>query len=360
MSLQATAMRTSAVAAVLLMTLAGCAPQAAEAPAPEPAAEEAEEMVIEISSITLTSQPNETGFPVWLAQELGYFEENALDVKIEYAASGAAALAAGAAGDWEAGWTGGPPALTGINAFGLIMAGPEISENDNHAVWARTDALGTQTPAEFLQSAAIGVPANSVGLLTLIACAESYGLTLDQLNVVNLDPPSGIQAIMANQIQGLESFSSVDWPLAQEPENYTVICTGGEAGLDLILPYILTPKFVEEDPGAAARFLEAVYRAQEYINSNRNRSIDYLQGFYQSIGLEGGSAKAEYALNKRIFYSLDEALESHASGETEQALAVMAEFFVGNQVLSETPDIASSLSAGLAVLQAAKEFRDAR
>ena len=34
--------------------------------------------------LTLMSQPNEAGFPLWLATKLGYFSGNGLDVKIQY------------------------------------------------------------------------------------------------------------------------------------------------------------------------------------------------------------------------------------------------------------------------------------
>ena len=62
------------------------------------------------NKIVLSSQPNEAGFPMWLANKLGYYGERGLEVKIQYFPNGGAALASGAAGDWQAGWTGSPPA----------------------------------------------------------------------------------------------------------------------------------------------------------------------------------------------------------------------------------------------------------
>jgi len=63
----------------------------------------------ETAKLNLNSQPNEAGFPMWLANDLGYFSDNGLEVEIEYFPNGGAALATGATGQWQAGWTGGPP-----------------------------------------------------------------------------------------------------------------------------------------------------------------------------------------------------------------------------------------------------------
>ena len=46
----------------------------------------------DMTKITLNSQANEAGFPLWLANELGYFKERGLEVEIEYFANGGAAL----------------------------------------------------------------------------------------------------------------------------------------------------------------------------------------------------------------------------------------------------------------------------
>ena len=60
--------------------------------------------------MVLISQSNEAGFPLWLAKKLGYFSENGIDATIKYFPNGGAALASGAAGDWQGGWIGSPPA----------------------------------------------------------------------------------------------------------------------------------------------------------------------------------------------------------------------------------------------------------
>src|SRR3954471_18290339 len=73
--------------------------------------------------MVLISQSNEAGFPLWLAKKLNYFSGNGIDATIKYFPNGGAALASGAAGDWQGGWIGSPPAITGYAKFGLTPVG---------------------------------------------------------------------------------------------------------------------------------------------------------------------------------------------------------------------------------------------
>src|SRR3569623_2689084 len=70
--------------------------------------------------MVLISQANEGGFPLWLAKKLNYFSDTGFDATIKYFPNGGAALASGASGDWQGGWIGSPPAITGWAKFGLI------------------------------------------------------------------------------------------------------------------------------------------------------------------------------------------------------------------------------------------------
>src|SRR3982751_2536106 len=98
----------------------------------------------------LISQSNEAGFPLWLARKLGYFSENGIDATIKYFPNGGAALASGAAGDWQGGWIGSPPAITGWAKFGLTPVGTMMKEDRNIKLLMRKDALKGSSPADVL------------------------------------------------------------------------------------------------------------------------------------------------------------------------------------------------------------------
>ncbi len=92
--------------------------------------------------ITAMSQANEAGFPLWLANKLGYLKDNGVQVKIQYFPNGGAALASGAAGDWQAGWIGAPPAITGwiSNPSGSASSGTRLRIRSIRSIVASASA----------------------------------------------------------------------------------------------------------------------------------------------------------------------------------------------------------------------------
>lgn len=307
--------------------------------------------------LTLTSQPNETGFAQWLADELGYYEDNGLDVEIQYASSGPAALAAGSAGDWQAGWMGGPPALTGWDKFELISVGTQLREDANLILFMRTDVLDGTPPEEVLTSEPVATVPNSTSTQVLFACAESLGVSASEIEVVPLDPPGIIQAQQAERVVSGTAFSSPNWPLVSSDE-FTEVCSGADAGTAIVDPWVVTKAFWEERPEASAAFVDASYRASEYLNEHPDEAVDHLLQFYEEIGIEGGRDQAAYSLSVRDWGSLDDALEASRSGETESAMQGTSDFFVDQGVYLTSPDVGGMVSTGLEVLEAAADYRE--
>ena len=128
------------------------------------------------TQLNLNSQPNEAGFPMWLANELGYYGERGLTVDIEYFPNGGAALATGATNQWQAGWTGGPPAVSGWEKFQLVSVGAMQKESQNLKLFMRNDVLAGKTAAEALMETKIGTVPNSTWSQVLYSCATHLGV----------------------------------------------------------------------------------------------------------------------------------------------------------------------------------------
>jgi len=333
-----------AVAAAALTPLATAA---AAQPATAPA---------ELTRVTLSSLTDDTGMPLWLAEQLGFFEQNGLDVEIVYSANGAAALPAGLAGDWQAGWIGAPPALTGWDKWGLISF-PHIQEARNLKLMMRNDALEGRSPAEVLRNEKIGTGANSTFQNLLFACAAHFGVDPGELEIVPLDPPQVRQALAAGEIAAGTTSASGDFQLVQDTENYTKVCDGEMAGASFISVYMVTPTFLEDDPEAAAAFVEAVYRANEYVNEHPDEAVEYMLEYNEEIGLDSTEESARYTLESRDWVSLDDAIGDMSDGTTEETLTQLSNFFVDVGVYSEMPDVSGLIEAGLPVLEAAQELR---
>ncbi|WP_119696814.1 ABC transporter substrate-binding protein [Microbacterium halotolerans] len=312
-----------------------------------------------VTHITAASQSNPTGFSLWLAEELGYFDEAELDVEIQYAENGGALLASGAAGDWQAGWIGAPPLLTGYDSWGLLPTGSMLTENKNIILFMDNDVLDGSSPAEALASTPVGVVANSVSAQLLFACADSLGVEASDIETVPLDPAAIVNGMLNDDIDAGVAFAAGNWPLVEDPDKYAQVCDGDKAGAQLIDPYMITPAFWSENPDAAAAYLDAVYRANEYILDTPQEEVTpHLMDFLDSIGADFPEEVAEYSLSVKNYFTLDEALEQMRSGAFSDGLTDTAEFLVDAGVYDEMPDIEAMTAEGIDVLQAAADYRN--
>jgi ABC-type nitrate/sulfonate/bicarbonate transport system substrate-binding protein len=312
------------------------------------------------TKLNLNSQPNEAGFPMWLANDLGYFKDNGLEVEIEYFPNGGAALATGATGQWQAGWTGGPPAVSGWEKFQLVSVGAMQKESQNLKLVMRNDAMDGKSPAEALLATKVGTVPNSTWSQVLYACAAHLGVEdPEALDVVPLTPAVTIQSLQNGDLGAGTTAASADLPLINDTETYTMVCDGKIAGTDVIAPYIVTKQFWDEDPTSAAAFVEAVYKANEYINdTDPTKVVKHVLAYYADTGIEGDDVKAEYAMRMRDWVTLDEAIADVDSGLTNETLTGAAEVLVAGGARDTVPDFGPMQPLALEILQAAKALRN--
>ena len=200
----------------------------------------------------LISQSNEAGFPLWLAKKLGYFSENGIDATIKYFPNGGAALASGAAGDWQGGWIGSPPAITGWAKFGLTPVGTMMKEDRNIKLIMRKDALKGSSPAAVLTSKPIGSVPNSTWSQVLFACAKHFNVDPGKMKVVPLDPPVTRQSLRSGEVASGTTDSSPDMDLVNDKANYEVVCDGAIAGTSVIDPVDRDQEVRDREPGRSS------------------------------------------------------------------------------------------------------------
>ncbi|MBC5767113.1 ABC transporter substrate-binding protein [Ramlibacter albus] len=303
------------------------------------------------------SQSNEGGFPLWLAKKLNYFANNGLDVTIKYFPNGGAALASGAAGDWQGGWIGSPPAITGWAKFGLTPVGTMMKEDRNIKLIMRKDAIKGSSPAQVLATGKIGSVPNSTWSQVLFACAKHFKVDPTKMKVVPLEPPVTRQSLRSGEVAAGTTDSSPDIDLVNDKANFEVVCDGAIAGTSVIDPWIVTKKFATENPAAAAAFVEAGFRASELIMKDREKAVAMLLDYYKDAGIDGDEKKARYTLAYRDYQTLDQALADARQGATEKALTETAQVFVAGGAYDKVPDLKGAVAAGLPILEAAKKLR---
>jgi ABC-type nitrate/sulfonate/bicarbonate transport system substrate-binding protein len=172
------------------------------------------------TSVVLISQANEAGFPLWLARKLNYFADAGIDARIQYFPNGGAALASGAAGDWQGGWIGAPPAITGWAKFGLIPVGTMMKEDRNIKLIMRKDALKGASPKDVLAGKPIGTVPNSTWSQVLFACAKHFGVDPGKMKIVPLEPPVTRQSLRSGDVASGTTDSSPDFDLVNDKANF--------------------------------------------------------------------------------------------------------------------------------------------
>jgi ABC-type nitrate/sulfonate/bicarbonate transport system substrate-binding protein len=310
------------------------------------------------TKINLNSQPNDAGFPLWLANELGYFKAHDIEARITYFPNGGAALASGVSGDWQAGWTGSPPAISGWDKFKLISVGTMQKEDRNIKLIMRNDALKGSSVPEALAKVRIGTVPNSTWSQVLYACADHFGVKKDSLNIVPLDPPVTRQSLQNGQVGAGMTDAAPDFIFVKDTQNYTVACDGKIAGTSVIDPYIVTSRFWKENPEAAAGFVEAVFRANEYMRTNPDKMFDHVMKYYKEAGIDQTRERAEYSYSIRDFLTLDEAIADMESGKTIETLEATAKVLVAAGAYDAVPDFKGMQPVALEILKAAKKLRD--
>jgi ABC-type nitrate/sulfonate/bicarbonate transport system substrate-binding protein len=282
------------------------------------------------TKINLNSQPNDAGFTLWLANELGYFKANDIEAKITYFPNGGAALASGVSGDWQAGWTGSPPAISGWDKFKLISVGTMMKEDLPNSTWSQV----------------------------LYACADHFGVKKDALHIVPLDPPVTRQSLQNGEVGAGMTDAAPDFVFVKDTDHYTVVCDGKIAGTSVIDPYIVTSRFWKENPQAAAGFVEAVFRADEYMRANPDKILDHVMKYYKETGIDQTRERAAYSYSLRDFLTLDEAIADMESGKTIETLKETAKVLVAAGAYDAVPDFKDMQPIALQILKAAKQLRD--
>jgi ABC-type nitrate/sulfonate/bicarbonate transport system substrate-binding protein len=308
------------------------------------------------TSIVVISQANDAGFPIWLAKKLGYFADVGIDAKIQYFPNGGAALASGAAGDWQAGWIGAPPSITGWAKFKLTPVGTMMKEDRNIKLLMRKDALAGSSPKAVLESKPIGTVPNSTWSQVLFACAKHFGVDPGKMKIVPLEPAVTRQSLKSGDVAAGMTDSSPDYDLVNDKAHFEVVCDGAIGQTSVIDPWVVTHKFATDNPDAAARFTAAAFKASEFIRANLDKAIGYMPEFYKDIGITGDIVKARYSMGYRDFQTLDEALADARSGATEKALVGTANVFVAGGAYDKVPDLGNAIRAGLPILEAAKKI----
>lgn len=259
------ARRLAALLAAGSMLVAGCGGEA------EDAATEQDDVLSFQYGI-----PSGTYLPLYVADDLGYFEDAGLDPEFVNFQTGAPLLAALKSGSLDVVTTG----LASVFALGQgIPLTYIVWEGDAAAgegIVAR-EGSGIETLEDLGRAASIGAPTGTCAQISLYHAAQEAGLDYGALSIQNIAPNLYANAFSSDSLDAGVSWSPFIIDLEQR--GHTIVgwdeewVPGGGACPEMV---IARPAFIEEHPDLPQRLLEVHDRALQAIQEDPQLAYDSL------------------------------------------------------------------------------------
>lgn len=288
--------------------------------------------------VRLATTPNLVGWPLYGADDLGFFEDSGIQVEsLQVFNSGPPIVETGLAGEWDIAFLGAPPAIIAGDAWNLQTAGIQNEEAANIILYAREGEVDPANPGPDLEGKRALAVAGSLGEQVLRECLAKWGLEPGAMELVPLEMP-----------QIFNSFNSGEGAVAQiwsefvekmDKEGHERICDGREAGTEVYTVFAVHPDFAEEHPEAAARAIAAIFSANEMLKSDLDEAMPSILEFFGAQGVELTEEDVRKQSERHSWYSLEESTEFITSGRAEGALAQTAQFLVDSGQIDEVPEV---------------------
>lgn len=267
--------------------------------------------------------------PMMESKANGAYDE-ALGMKVNWVSfeNGTAMSAAMAAGDVQIAVSQGIPPFVVATSAGqdlqVIDVAVSYSENDNCVV--RADLEIDKDSADELAGKKGAVPLGTAAHFGFLRQMNHFGIPLDSLTIVNMDPSEGAAALD----QGAVDFAcGYGGGLMRMKEHGNVLLTGAEKEDLGILVFDVTSsptEFIAENPGIVSKFLAVTAAANERWNSGAGGD-EMLAVVARESGMDMDAARS--AISTMAFPDVEEQLsEKWLGGGVQAFMKGVADVFV--------------------------------
>ncbi len=313
------------------LALAGCSGESGDKPADKPASSEYEPVTLRVAYM-----PNlGSASSLFTAMEQGYFAEVGITVEPQQFQKGPAEITAMQSGKIDIAQIGHGAHSLCIQGQATIFAFDQLSKAD--AVVANK-ARGINTAAD-LKGKQVGLAAGTSSEIILQYVLEGAGLTMDDINAVEMDVAGMTTALTSGAIDAAATWSPNTVALKKQlGDDYLVLGTNTDYSDKVAFPgsFICLPEYAEANADILARFCAAIDKAQVYRAANIDEvakmlasklelpeetmlesvgegdwegaakcigDIDTIRGYYQAqqkVFVDGGKVEGEVPLDDYI------------------------------------------------------------
>lgn len=255
------------------------------------AAEEKENYTLKVSGI----DGSITLFPVYLAQEKGWFEEAGLNIDRSGFTNGPVQMEA--IDTWDIGVTGVGGVLAGSISYDAILLGTVGTDDGTQYLFVRKDTpvaeagAGHNTindqivgDAESWKGMSVNCTYGNVLHYMLLKTLDGFGLTADDVQVNWMDQPTCNASFLAGEgdaacVSGAVSF-------APDKDDFVIATTGPLSEVGLLTNIMANPESYqdEETREAMKTFLRVFFETTEWIKENEDEAVQYMIDWCEYAG----------------------------------------------------------------------------
>lgn len=212
----------------------------------------------------------------YVGVEAGIFKKHNLDVEVKLFGTASASTPSLIPGDIQASLTSAPAgALAHSKAAKVVLVAQTNVFSDYYAAVAES----TVKDVPGLRGKKVGVAIGSSSEIFAIDALAKHGMTLKDIQVVNVEPPEMLAALQRHDVAAVFVFEP--WiTRAKQALGDRVHFLPGTT--DLYRPQnhlVMDREWIEKNPDTALRFVRAVQEAGEYIKKNPKESAQMVAKF---------------------------------------------------------------------------------
>lgn len=275
--------------------------------------------------------PSAVGAPVQLAMEKGYFAEEGLNVSMIIFPTGAAINEAMAAGELDVACSGAATVFALANGETTLLGDVEMS--GGMGIWVKPDSdiltvkgqiekyPEMYGSVETLKGKSFICNLGTASQFNVLRYLEQFGLTDEDVTLINMDWSSGVQAFSAGEGDAIATFSPYS---AQAEEAGGIKCCSFEDATETALYDMVFARksVVAERRADVVAFLKGFYMATEDLATDDAMRAEWSMKWFASEGREYDDATMQQEIIDRPYvtkalltsdaYILGDAMYSYA------------------------------------------------
>lgn len=289
-----------------------------------------------LEKINVSHHPYIHGLPTQVAIDQGFYTENGLDPQVTMYAGGAAQNEAVATNAWDVGTTGMAGAVTGLIGYDLKVIGISASESATVDLWVRPDSPLANTTgaladypnlkgtADDWKGITVICQSASNCQLVLFATLEKFGLSKDDINIVDMSVAQGFPAFKSGEADMVALWSPFGYQA--EELGWVKVSSAEDLGLDFYNIILATDDAIENKPELVQKWLQTYQEGADYITAHKDEAPQWLYDFSMDEGITTTLENCEKDIEYRPFATVEQQKEYMDDGQVLDQLLVFAEF----------------------------------